>query len=183
MKLNIFLLVFFLFTPLLANQNEIINRLENTNNLKFKFSQSINDKLEKGECTVMYPKKIFCEYDDFYKKILVSNGKSLVINSDKNNQYYRYNIEKTPLNVILDKSFILKKISTSKNLIELKKSYSLEFEHNENYINVFFDKKNYNLLGWNTKDIYNNIVETITSDVKTNIHIDEEIFKIQNYIN
>ena len=141
MKLNIFLLVFFLFTPLLANQNEIINRLENTNNLKFKFSQSINDKLEKGECTVMYPKKIFCEYDDFYKKILVSNGKSLVINSDKNNQYYRYNIEKTPLNVILDKSFILKKISTSKNLIELKKSYSLEFEHNENYINVFLIKK------------------------------------------
>ena len=142
--MRIFLIIFFFLFQNFANASivsKIINSFESIENLKFNFVQKIEGKIENGECIIVYPKKIYCKYIDFFNKILVSNGKSLVINSDKNNQYYRYNIEKTPLNVILDKSFILKKISTSKNLIELKKSYSLEFEHNENYINVFLIKK------------------------------------------
>ena len=50
-------------------------------------------------------KKILCKYYDLYNKILVSNGKSLIINSDKIKNYYRYPLNKTPLNVILDKKF------------------------------------------------------------------------------
>ena len=42
-----------------------------------------NNNIEEGECTVLYPKKILCKYYDIYNKILVSNGKSLIINSDK----------------------------------------------------------------------------------------------------
>ena len=44
-------------------------------------------KIEKGECIISYPKKIFCSYDNTKKKIMVSNGKSLVIKNQTNNQY------------------------------------------------------------------------------------------------
>jgi len=48
---------------------------------------------------------MFCSYDDIYNKVLVSNGKSLVINSKKITNYLRYNLKDTPLNLILDKKF------------------------------------------------------------------------------
>ena len=35
-------------------------------------------KNENGKCIIKYPKKIWCEYDNSNKKIIVSNGKSLV---------------------------------------------------------------------------------------------------------
>ena len=47
----------------------------------------------------------------------------------------------------------------------------------------FFDKKSLNLIGWETKDIYQNLVQTFISNIKTNIDIDEKIFSIQKYIN
>ena len=53
-------------------------------------------------------KKIFCEYNLKNKKKLVSNGRSLVIKT--NNSFYIYPLEKTPLNLILDKKFLLNKI-------------------------------------------------------------------------
>ena len=79
-------IIFFSFTNF-ANASiitQIINNFESTKNMKFNFVQTINGKVEEGKCTLVYPKKIFCEYVSFYNKILVSNGKSLVINSDKN---------------------------------------------------------------------------------------------------
>ena len=51
---------------------------------------------------------MFCEYDK-KNKVIVSNGKSLVIKTTSS--YYRYPLDKTPLNFILDKNFLLKKIS------------------------------------------------------------------------
>ena len=114
-------LVFFfiLFNIYAANASpnlEIANNFKKINSLKFKFVQKIdNNNIEKGECIILYPKKIFCSYDDIYNKILVSNGKSLIINSDKNKHYYRYPLKKTPLNLILDKKFIISKIYQLKN--------------------------------------------------------------------
>ena len=60
-------------------KDRIIQNLKNTNNLDFKFEQNINGKIENGNCTIEYPKKIFCEYARSNNKVLVSNGKSLVI--------------------------------------------------------------------------------------------------------
>ena len=99
-KYLIFCLIFFFNLNAHSSSNQkIINHLENINSLQFKFTQKIdNNKIEKGECIILYPKKIFCEYNDIYNKILVSNGKSLVINSDKIKNYYRYPLNKTPLN-------------------------------------------------------------------------------------
>ena len=55
-------------------KNEIINKLEIIENISFNFEQNINGKIEKGNCIVEYPKKIYCEYNLNNKKILVSNG-------------------------------------------------------------------------------------------------------------
>ena len=106
-KYIIFLFIFFFNTNSHSSSNQkIINHFENINSLQFKFTQRIdNNNIEKGECIILYPKKIFCKYYDIYNKILVSNGRSLVINSDKIPNHYRYPLDKTPLNYILDKNF------------------------------------------------------------------------------
>ena len=44
-------------------------------------------------------------------------------------------------------------------------------------------KKSFELIGWETKDIYQNLVQTFISDIKTNIKVEEKIFSIQRYIN
>ena len=53
-------------------KNNIIKNLKNTENFDFKFEQNINGKIENGQCTIEYPKKIFCEYARSNNKILVS---------------------------------------------------------------------------------------------------------------
>ena len=71
---------FFIFIILISNtqasnKDKIIENLQNTKNLNFKFEQNINGKIENGNCTIQYPKKIYCKYLK-NNKILVSNGKS-----------------------------------------------------------------------------------------------------------
>ena len=74
-------ILFFLFFATNTNANNkknIIENLKNTKNLNFNFEQNINGNTETGNCTIEYPKKIFCVYSLANKKVLVSNGKSLV---------------------------------------------------------------------------------------------------------
>ena len=75
------ILLFFILIPYSNAEikNKIIKNLKTIDNFDFKFEQNINGKIENGNCTVKYPKKIFCEYARSNNKILVSNGKSLVI--------------------------------------------------------------------------------------------------------
>ena len=75
-------------------KENIIQSLEKINNISFNFEQNINGRLENGDCIIQYPKKIYCRYDLINKKILVSNGKSLVIKTK--NSYYIYPLNKTP---------------------------------------------------------------------------------------
>ena len=117
-----FALIFFLFILTSFSNAEIkdkiIQNLKNTNNLDFQFEQNVNGKIENGNCTIEYPKKIFCEYARSNNKILVSNGKSLVIKT--RTSYYRYPLEKTALNLILDKNFLIKKFILLKKELLIK---------------------------------------------------------------
>ena len=58
-----YFLTFFLFVFTSITKAEIkekiIQNLKNTENLNFKFEQNINGKIENGNCTIQYPKKIF----------------------------------------------------------------------------------------------------------------------------
>ena len=60
--LHIFSLLFFVTNSNANNKENIINNLKNTNNINFKFEQNINKKIEKGNCILQYPKKIYCKY-------------------------------------------------------------------------------------------------------------------------
>ncbi len=184
-KYLVFFLIFFFNLNAHSSSNQkIINHLENINTLQFKFIQKIdNNNIEKGECIILYPKKIFCEYYDIYNKILVSNGKSLVINSDKITNYYRYPLDKTPLNLILDKKFLISKMTEAEDDKDYPFYYVFNFEYENNSIKVFFDKESLDLMGWETKDIYQNLIQTFLSDININIKVEEKIFSLQKYIN
>ena len=184
MKYIIFILIFFYPLNIFASSKQLIkNKLENTDNISFKFIQKIGKKTEQGECIISYSKKILCKYDDIYNKILVSNGKSLVINSKKIKNYLRYPLKDTTLDLILDKKFLLDKIDQAKTIKESDETFSFKIAHNNNLLNIFFDKNSYEIKGWTTTDIYLNKVETKLSNVETNIMINERIFRVQNYIN
>ena len=82
---------------------------------------------------------------------MVSNGKSLVVRTITS--YYKYPLNKTPLNLILDKNFLIKKIYNLKEK-KLDKDYiNFIIKENNHEINVFFDNKKFNLIGWQTVDI------------------------------
>ena len=109
-------------------------------------------------------------------KILVSNGKSLVIKTKVG--YYRYQLKKTPLNLILDKKFLINKINTLEERIVNDSFINYTIKENDQEINIFFNNKTLNLIGWQTKDIYQNLTITFISSVKRNEVFDKNIFKI-----
>ena len=156
-------------------KEKIIENLQNVENLKFKFEQNINGKIENGICTIKYPKKIYCKYSK-NNKILVSNGKSLVIKTETS--FYRYSLKKTPLNLILDKNFLIKKINILKENVIDKNLINFAIIENDNEINLFFDNKTFNLVGWKTRDIYQNTNITYLSSIEINKEITENLFLI-----
>ena len=166
-----------LSTQVLANSKiNIIKNLQEINNLSFNFEQNINGKIEKGNCIIEYPKKIFCQYNLDNKKILVSDGKLLVIKTISS--YYLYPIKNTPLNLILDKDFILNKINSLNGRIVDDQLINFRFKENDNEINLFFDKNTNNLIGWQTVDIYQNISITYLSFVLKNQKLKNNLFAI-----
>ena len=176
---NLYLLIIFtlLTTQTLAStKKDIIKNLQKTNNLSFNFEQNINGKIQKGKCIIKYPKKIFCQYKLKNKKILVSDGKLLAIKTITS--YYLYPIKKTPLNLILDKDFILNKINSLNDRIIDDKFINFTFKENDNEINLFFDKNTHNLIGWQTVDIYQNISITYLSSIIRNQKLKENFFRI-----
>jgi len=157
------------------NKQNIIENLQNIENLNFKFEQNINGKIENGVCTIEYPKKIYCKYFKS-SKILVSNGKSLVIKTKTS--FYRYSLKKTPLNLILDKDFLIEKIHIlNENVID-NNLLNFTIIENDNEINIFFDNESFNLVGWKTKDIYQNTNITYLSSIVVNKEINKNLFKI-----
>ena len=172
----LFFLIFFSTFSNAEIKDKIIENLINTSNLDFKFEQNINGKIENGNCTIEYPKKIFCEYARSNNKILVSNGKSLVIKT--RTSYYRYPIEKTALNLILDKDFLINKINDLEERVIEKNLINFTILEKDRKINIFFDNKNFDLIGWQNTDIYQNFNITFISSIRKNRVLSKDIFKI-----
>ena len=173
-------LIFFLFLiTSISNaeiKDKIIQNLNDTKNLDFNFEQNINGKIENGNCTIEYPKKIFCEYAKSNNKILVSNGKSLVIKT--RTSYYRYPLEKTALNLILDKNFLINKINDLEERIVDNNLINFTIFDRDNEINIFFDRQTYDLVGWQNTDIYQNFNITFLSLINKNRVLPKNLFKI-----
>ena len=180
MKKILFILVicFVITKSFASNKENIIQNLISIDNITFNFEQNINGKIENGTCTIAYPKKIFCKYNLKNQKILVSNGKVLVIKTI--NGFYQYPLNKTPLNFILNKEYLINKMNTIEESIVNKSFINFKFIENDSEIIIFFDKKTHNLIGWQTLDIYQNLSTTYLSSIVKNNKINKEIFKIPN---
>ena len=82
------------------------------------------------------------------------------------------------LNFILDKNFLINKIYDLEERIIDESYINYTIVENDNEINIFFDNETFNLIGWKTKDIYQNLNVTFLSSIKKNQTISENLFKI-----
>ena len=160
-------------------KNNIINKLSETKTLSFNFKQKIADKEEIGICFIKYPLLMKCNYKNLKQKTIISNGKTVAIIKKKYKKIYYYPIKTTPLFFILQKEKIINLIRTTLP-IEISSNFiGFEFyDKKKNKIKIFFDKDNLEFKGWETVDIYSNIVSFIISDLKINNHIVDGFFKI-----
>ena len=182
-KINFTLLTVFFYLFIInysqANfQEKLINKYKIINTLSFDFTQRIGDKVEVGSCYVKYPLLMKCEYPK-KKKSIITNGKRLAIVKRRYKKIYHYPLKKTPLFYLLNKENILNVIQNyeptliNSNVIE----YELT-DNNSNKVTIFFDKNSLELTGWKTIDAYSNEVSFLIKNVKINILIKNEIFKI-----
>ena len=177
--LRFFFIVFFFILAFDSNaeiKKKIIQNLNNIRNIDFKFEQNVNGKIENGNCTIEYPKKIYCEYARSNNKILVSNGTSLVIKTTTS--YYRYPLDRTPLNLILDKNYLIEKINNVNERIIDDNLVNYTIQEQENEINIFFDNKTFDLIGWQNTDMYQNFNITFISSVRKNRVLAKQLFTL-----
>ena len=157
---------------------KIKESLIETNSLSFFFEQKINDKIELGSCLIKYPKLMHCYYDNKAKKELISDGYTFAIYKKKYNKIYLYPLITLTLNHFLDKDFILKELSPTKQFNITDKIIEFEVYNKKQKLIVAFDAKTFVILGWKTIDIFQNNVEFTIYNVKKNILIEENEFKI-----
>tara|TARA_Y100000816_G_scaffold162184_1_gene116042 strand:+ start:836 stop:1387 length:552 start_codon:yes stop_codon:yes gene_type:complete len=178
---SIYISIFFLVTTNVYSDvtKKIINNLEKASNYGFKFTQRINQNKETGYCILVFNRKINCLYDRS-GKILVSDGKNLIVKNINSNNSNFYKLKNTSFYKILDKQYLINQI-TKKNV---KNEYGKLFT-NLNYqnidIQIFFDEEKLQIKGWKTTDIYNNSVLTEITIKEVNKIINENIFDLKKF--
>jgi len=180
-KLNLLAIFFYFFLLNISQANfqeQLINKYKEINTLSFDFTQKIGDKIEIGNCYIKYPLLMKCEYPK-KKKLIIANGKTLAIVKNRYKKIYQYPLKKTPLFYILNKENILDIIHNYEpsNMDNDVIEYELT-DSNSNKINIFFDKNSLLLSGWKTIDAYSNEVNFLIENIKTNIFVENKIFKI-----
>ena len=72
---------------------------------------------------------------------------------------------------------MLKKISELKEENINNSLIKFTIKEDNQSIEIFFDINDYNLIGWQTKDVYQNTSVTLLYSVKSNQIVDDKIFK------
>ena len=102
------------------------------------------------------------EYMEEFPLLAVVIADSSKAASDQDSEFYDPTLEK----------------GLTKKIIE----YELK-DNNSSTLNIFFDKNSLDLAGWKTIDSYSNEVNFLIKNIKTNILIKNEIFKIPHQEN
>ena len=157
---------------------KIIKKISDTKNFAFDFEQFINDKKETGNCTISFDNKIICKYDES-GKIIVSNGKTLLIRTKHSSFATPYKTANTYFKYILNKEFLISKIQG--NVVEKEQYFLLSINDKNNQLNIFFDKNNYLIKGWETIDLYGNKVRSNIIIKNINQELSENIFNLNLY--
>ena len=176
----IFFCLYFVFTNLDANEkSKIINKLNEINNIQFKFSQKTNEKVEKGQCTLVFPKKLKCDYEDKNKKELIINNKMMAITQKRYEKTLFYPLSKSTFISILSKSELINIINVSELFID--DYINIVFiDKNDNKTLIKFNKKNFLLAGWISSDQYNNQIIFNIEITSINQIINDDIFSLPN---
>ena len=181
MKVLIFFIFYFFFlnfTNLKADEkSNIINTLEKIDNIQFNFSQKTNDITEKGFCILLFPNKLKCEYDNKNRKELIVNEKMMSITQKRYNKTIFYPLSKSNFISILSKKELIKIITSSDLIIDNYLNIVFYLENGSKTL-IQFDKNNFFLVGWVSRDQYNNEITFKIDIVSKNKMIDEEIFSL-----
>ena len=157
---------------------KIIKKISDTKNFAFDFEQFINDKKETGNCTILFDNKMICKYDES-GKIIVSNGKTLLIRNKNSSFANTYKTENTYFKYILNKEFLISKIEG--NVVKKEQNFLISINDKNNQLNIFFDKNNYLIKGWETIDLYGNKVRSNIIVKNINQELSENIFNLNLY--
>ena len=87
-------------------------------------------------------------------------------------------MEKTPLNIILDKNILINKIKSLKERTIDNNLINFTIFENNNEISIFFDKQTYDLIGWQNTDMYQNFNITLLSSIRKNRVLPKNLFNI-----
>ena len=179
LKILIILGIFlnFFLSAQAAQKQSIINHLTKIKNFSFNFEQTTKEKIETGSCLLEFDNKLKCNYNDKLQKEIIINNKTLVIWQKKNNKKYFYPISKSIFVSILSKNNLIELIKksdlTSNENIELVYS-----DKNQKIITIFFDKSNYEMIGWLIEDQFQNEIYFLLEIKNINIEIDKNYFKL-----
>ncbi len=173
------LIIFFMLAQKNAHtEPKIIKKISGIKNFAFDFEQHINNEKETGNCIISFNNKMICKYDET-GKIIVSNGKTLLIKNKNSNFANTYKTENTYFKYFLNKEFLITKIEG--NVIEKDQNFLLPINDQNNQLNIFFDKKNYLIKGWETIDLYGNKVKSNIVVKNINQELSDNVFNINLY--
>ena len=79
---------------------------------------------------------------------------------------------------ILNKKYLIEQMQKLDGKIVDNKYFNFSIGNQDNKINIFFDKDSYDLVGWQTEDIYQNLVITFIYNIKKNKNIDQKYFRL-----
>tara|TARA_B100000886_G_scaffold82109_1_gene53473 strand:+ start:236 stop:781 length:546 start_codon:yes stop_codon:yes gene_type:complete len=173
------LIIFFIFAQKNGfTEPKIIKKISETKNFAFDFEQLINNKKETGNCIISFNNKIICKYDKT-GKLIVSNGKTLLIKNKNSNFANTYKTENTYFKYFLNKRFLISKIEG--NIVEKEQNFLLSINDQSNRLDIFFDKNNHLIKGWETIDLYGNKVRTNIVVKNINQELSDSIFNLNLY--
>ena len=73
---------------------------------------------------------------------------------------------------------MIRKIYNLNESITNNNQINYSIQENDIIIDIFFDNKTFNLIGWQTKDIYQNINVTYLSSIQINQKVNKNLFKL-----
>jgi outer membrane lipoprotein-sorting protein len=158
-------------------KQSIIKQLLEINNFTFNFEQITQGKIETGSCVLVFDNKLKCTYIDDKQKEIIINNKKLVVIQKRYDKIYFYPISKSPFLKILNKNSLISLVRESN--LELNDKIDLIYlDEKKKKFTVFFEKKNYDLIGWKIQDKFQNEIYFSLEIQNKNTEINNDLFKI-----
>jgi len=184
MKIFKIIIVSFMFANIASSNvtDEIIQKLNETNNIVFNFEQKTSDQIEKGKCSLLFPGNLRCIYDGVEQKEVLIKNNNLYVIKHKFKRSYRYPIKNTAFSILLDKNKIFQNLKLV-NISEVQETsfgYLYEVKKEGILIKIYFEKDTRLLKGWETISYNQETVKFNIVDPKVNIELKEK-FNLPDY--